>query len=110
MQSSPGHVVAVQAMFQRFVRDSTRHHRSCTRRVYTTGSHGTGSCSGSACVSSGAWLRVAHISVTIVRVKLTIVDHLRVVLHHAGALSMRPRARVMQSGAVDVSYEQLVVA
>ena len=42
--------------------------------------------------------------------EVTIVDHLRVVVHHAGALSMRPRARVMQSGAVGVSYEQLVVA
>ena len=37
-------------------------------------------------------------------------NHLRVVVHHAGAMSMRPRARVMQSGAVGVSYEQLVVA
>ena len=42
--------------------------------------------------------------------EVTIVDHLRVVVHRAGALSMRPRARVMQSGAVGVSYEQLVVA
>ena len=42
--------------------------------------------------------------------EVTIVDHLRVIVHHAGALSMRPRARVMQSGAVGVSYEQLVVA
>ena len=42
--------------------------------------------------------------------EVTIVDHLRVVVHHAGALPMRPRARVIQSGAVGVSYEQLVVA
>ena len=42
--------------------------------------------------------------------EVTIVDHLRVVVHHAGALSMRPRACVVQSGAVGVSYEQLVVA
>ena len=42
--------------------------------------------------------------------EVTIVDHVRVVLHRAGALSMRPRARVMQRGAVGVSYEQLVVA
>ena len=42
--------------------------------------------------------------------EVTIVDHLRVVVHHVGALSMRPRARVMQSRAVGVSYEQLVVA
>ena len=109
MQSSPVHVVAVQAMFQRFVRDSTRHHRSCTRRVYTTRSHGTGRCSGSACVSSGAWLRRSHQCDHRSR-EVTIVDHLRVVVHNVGALSMRPRARVMQSGAVGVSYEQLVVA
>jgi hypothetical protein len=42
--------------------------------------------------------------------EVTIVDHLRVVVHHAGALPMRPRARAIQSGAVGVSYEQLVVA
>ena len=42
--------------------------------------------------------------------EVTIVDHLRVVVHHAGALSMLPRARAMQSGAVGVSYEKLVVA
>ena len=42
--------------------------------------------------------------------EVTFVDHLRVVVHLAGALPMRPRARVIQSGAVGVSYEQLVVA
>ena len=42
--------------------------------------------------------------------EVTIVDHLRVVVHHAGALSMLPHARVMQSGAVGISYEKLVVA
>ena len=65
MQSSPVHVVAVQAMFQRLMRDSTRHHRSCARRIDTTGSRDTGSCSGCACVRSGASLQVAHIRVTI---------------------------------------------
>ena len=41
--------------------------------------------------------------------EVTIVDHLRVIVHHAGALSMRPRARVMQSGADGVSHEHLMV-
>ena len=42
--------------------------------------------------------------------EVTIVDHLRVIIHRERALPVRPRARAMQIRGVGVSYEHLVVA